>query len=102
MKPSSSGPLTDTIFALSSGPPPAAIAVIRVSGPAARLALGRLSGRVPEPRPAALARIHDPASGALLDEAVVLWFPGPNSGTGGGVAALQIHGGRGGHAAVLK
>ena len=102
MKPSSSGPLTDTIFALSSGPPPAAIAVIRVSGPAARLALERLSGRVPEPRRAALARIHDPASGTLLDEALVLWFPGPKSETGEDLAELQIHGGRAVIAAVLK
>jgi tRNA modification GTPase len=102
MKPSSSGPLTDTIFALSSGPPPAAIAVIRVSGPAARLALERLIGRVPEPRRAALARIHDPASGILLDEALALWFPGPRSETGEDSAELQIHGGRAVIAAVLK
>jgi tRNA modification GTPase len=102
MKPSSPGPLTDTIFALSSGPPPAAIAVIRVSGPAARLALERLIGRVPEPRRAALARIHDPASGVLLDEALALWFPGPRSETGEDSAELQIHGGRAVIAAVLK
>jgi tRNA modification GTPase len=102
MKPNSPGPLTDTIFALSSGPPPAAIAVIRVSGPAARLALERLIGRVPEPRRAALARIHDPASGVLLDEALALWFPGPRSETGEDSAELQIHGGRAVIAAVLK
>ncbi|HXU59792.1 MAG TPA: tRNA uridine-5-carboxymethylaminomethyl(34) synthesis GTPase MnmE, partial [Verrucomicrobiae bacterium] len=102
MKPSSPGPLTDTIFALSSGPPPAAIAVIRVSGPAARLALERLIGRVPEPRRAALARIHDPASGVHLDEALALWFPGPRSETGEDSAELQIHGGRAVIAAVLK
>ncbi len=102
MKPSSPGPLTDTIFALSSGPPPAAIAVIRVSGPAARLALEQLIGRVPEPRRAALARIHDPASGVLLDEALALWFPGPRSETGEDSAELQIHGGRAVIAAVLR
>jgi tRNA modification GTPase len=102
MKPSSSGPLTDTIFALSSGPPPAAIAVIRVSGPAARLALERLIGRVPEPRRAALARIHDPMSGVLLDEALALWFPGPKSETGEDMAELQIHGGRAVISAVLS
>jgi tRNA modification GTPase len=102
MKPSASEPLTDTIFALSSGPPPAAIAVIRISGPAARLALEQLVGRVPEPRRAALARIHDPASGVLLDEALVLWFPGPKSETGEDLAELQIHGGRAVIAAVLK
>jgi tRNA modification GTPase len=102
MKPSSSGPVTDTIFALSSGPPPAAIAVIRVSGPAARVALERLIGRVPDPRRAALARVRDPASGVLLDEALVLWFPGPRSETGEDLAELQIHGGRAVIAAVLK
>jgi tRNA modification GTPase len=102
MKSSSSGPLTDTIFALSSGPPPAAIAVIRVSGPAARLALERLIGRVPEQRRAALARVHDPVSGVLIDEALVLWFPGPRSETGEDLAELQIHGGRAVIAAVLK
>ncbi len=102
MKLSPSRPLTDTIFALSSGPPPAAIAVIRVSGPAARLALDRLIGRVPEPRRAALARVHDPASGVLLDEALALWFPGPRSETGEDLAELQIHGGRAVIAAVLK
>src|SRR5215471_18936224 len=101
MKPSSSGPLADTIFALSSGPPPAAIAVIRVSGPAARLALERLIGRVPEPRRAALARVTDPASGVLLDEALALWFPGPRSETGEDAAELQIHGGRAVIAGVL-
>jgi tRNA modification GTPase len=102
MKSSSSGPLADTIFALSSGPPPAAIAVIRVSGPAARLALERLIGRVPEPRRAALARVHEPASGVLIDEALALWFPGPKSETGEDLAELQIHGGRAVIAAVLK
>jgi len=102
MKPSWSGPLADTIFALSSGPPPAAIAVIRVSGPAARLALERLIGRVPEPRRAALARVRDPASGVLLDEALALWFPSPKSETGEDMVELQIHGGRAIIVAVLK
>jgi tRNA modification GTPase len=102
MKPSTSAPLIDTIFALSSGPPPAAIAVIRVSGPAARLAFERLIGRVPEPRRAALVQVHDPASGVLLDEALALWFPGPRSETGEDLAELQIHGGRAVIAAVLK
>src|SRR5947208_9956985 len=102
MNPRTSGPPPDPIFALSSGQPPAAIAVIRVSGPAARLALERLTGRVPEPRRATLGRIHDPASGTLLDEALVLWFPGPKSETGEDLAELQIHGGRAIIAAVLK
>src|SRR5215207_8439516 len=85
---------TDTIFALSSGRPPAAIAVIRISGPRARHALEALTGRVPEPRRAALARVRDPQSGEVLDEALALFFPGPKSETGEDTAELQLHGGR--------
>ncbi len=94
--------MTETIFALSSGPPPAAIAVIRISGAGARLALEKMIGRVPEPRRAALARVSDPATGHLLDEALALWFPGPKSETGEDMAELQLHGGRAVIAAVLK
>jgi tRNA modification GTPase len=82
-----------TIFALSSGRPPAAIAVVRISGPQARLALERLTGRVPQPRQAALVRVHEPASGEVIDEALGLWFPAPHSETGEDVAELQLHGG---------
>jgi tRNA modification GTPase len=91
----------DTIFALSSGRPPVAIAVIRVSGPRARVALETLAGRVPEPRRARFARLRDGPGGDVLDEAVTLWFPGPNSETGEDVAELQVHGGRAVIAAVL-
>jgi tRNA modification GTPase len=95
---SMSGP---TIFALSSGRPPAAIAVIRVSGPRARFAVETLIGRVPAARQAALARIRDPASSEVIDEALVLWFPAPRSETGEDLAELQLHGGRAVIAAVL-
>jgi tRNA modification GTPase len=91
-----------TIFALSSGRPPAAIAVVRISGPQARIALERLIGRVPQPRQAALARVHDPASGEAIDEALALWFPAPHSETGEDVAELQLHGGQAVIAGVLK
>src|SRR4030081_2383497 len=91
----------DTIFALSSGRPPAAIAVIRVSGPRARVALEKLVGRVPEPRRAALARVRDSATGDIIDEGLALWFPAPNSETGEDIAELQVHGGRAVIAAVL-
>jgi len=84
----------DTIFALSSGRPPAAIAVIRVSGPGARLSLMATMGRVPEPRRATFARLRDPAGEEMIDEALVLWFPGPQSETGEDMAELQVHGGR--------
>lgn len=87
-------PDRSTIFALSSGRLPAAIAVVRISGPSAGAALKALIGRVPEPRQAALARVRDPASGEAIDEALVLWFPGPHSETGEDVAELQLHGGQ--------
>jgi len=89
----------DTIFALSSGAPPAGVGVIRVSGPAAREALLALAGRVPAPRRASLARLRD-AEGALLDEALVLWFPGPATATGEDLAEFHCHGGRAVVAAV--
>ncbi len=89
------------IFALSSGRPPAAIAVVRVSGPAAGGALERLTGRVPAPRQAALVRVRDPATGEAIDEALALWFPAPHSETGEDVAELQLHGGHAVIAAVL-
>ncbi|QDH33438.1 tRNA uridine-5-carboxymethylaminomethyl(34) synthesis GTPase MnmE [Porphyrobacter sp. YT40] len=88
-----------TIFALSSGAPPAGVGVIRVSGPQARVALEALAGRVPTPRRASLARLRG-ADGALLDEALALWFPGPNTATGEDLAEFHCHGGRAVIAAV--
>src|SRR5436305_1198248 len=84
----------DTIFALSSGCPPAAIGVIRISGPRAGAALEAVIGRVPQPRRATLARVRDPADAEFIDDALALWFPAPNSETGEDLAELQIHGGR--------
>ena len=94
-------PTRDTIFALSSGRPPAAIAVVRISGSSALQALEQLSGRLPEPRKAVLARLRHPATGEVIDEALALWFPGPHSETGEDTAELQLHGGRAVVAAVL-
>jgi tRNA modification GTPase len=91
-----------TIFALSSGRPPAAIAVVRISGGQTRRALEQLTGRVPEPRRAALVRVRDPASGEAIDEGLALWFPAPRSETGEDVAELQLHGGQAVIAGVLK
>jgi tRNA modification GTPase len=92
----------DTIFALSSGRPPAAIAVIRISGPQAGVALRALIGRLPQPRRATLARVRDPVGGETIDEGLALWFPRPGSETGEDVAELQIHGGRAVIAATLR
>ena len=94
-------PDRSTIFALSSGRPPAAIAVVRVSGPAAGRALETLIGRRPQPRKAALARVREPGTGELIDEALALWFPAPHSETGEDVAELQLHGGQAVIVAVL-
>jgi tRNA modification GTPase len=90
-----------TIFALSSGRPPAAIAVVRVSGPQARCVLEKLIGRVPAPRQAALVRVREPGSGETIDEGLALWFPAPRSETGEDMAELQLHGGHAVIAAVL-
>ena len=90
-----------TIFALSSGRPPAAIAVVRVSGPRAGEALTALGGKLPEPRKAVLRRLRHPRTKAVLDEALALWFPGPNTETGEDMAELHLHGGRAVIAAVL-
>jgi tRNA modification GTPase len=95
-----SGADASTIFALSSGSPPAAIAIVRISGPAARDALVAMVGRVPKPRAATVAWLRDPASGERLDRALVLSFPGPGSATGEDLAELHLHGGRAVVAAV--
>lgn len=84
----------DTIFALSSGAPPAAIAIIRISGAAAFSAVRALTGRVPEPRRASLVELKHPESGDVLDHALVLTFPGPQSASGEDLAELHLHGGR--------
>lgn len=88
-----------TIFALSSGAAPSAIGVIRVSGPQAGAALIALADRLPSPRRASLVQLRDGA-GAVLDEALTLWFPGPNTATGEDLAELHCHGGRAVIAAV--
>lgn len=84
----------DTIYALSSGRPPVAVAVVRISGPHAGDALKALIGKIPEPRRAMFARIRDPQSGEIIDEALALFFPGPKSETGEDTAEIQLHGGR--------
>lgn len=91
----------DTIFALSSGSPPAAVAVVRISGPRADAAVQALAGRLPEPRVASLASLRA-AGGERLDTALVLRFPGPASATGEDVAELHLHGGRAVVAGVLE
>lgn len=86
-------PRDQTIFALSSGRAPSAIAVVRVSGSQAGAALTTLAGKLPAPRQASRRLLHD-GGGQPIDDAVVLWFPGPGSATGEDIAEFHIHGGR--------
>ena len=84
----------DTIFALSSGRLPAAIAVVRISGINARLGLETFGVKLPEPRRAARAQLIDPDSRETIDDALALWFQGPKSETGEDMVELHLHGGR--------
>lgn len=94
--------MTDTIFALSSGRPPAAIAIVRISGGTANAAAQSLAGELPEPRVAALRRLRSPQTGDLLDEALVLRFEAQKSATGEDLVELHCHGGRAVVDAVLR
>ena len=82
-----------TIYALSSAPGRAGVAVVRVSGPGAVEVVERIAGLLPAPRKAALRTLTG-ADGAAIDTALVLWFPAPASFTGEDVAEFHIHGGR--------
>jgi tRNA modification GTPase len=83
----------DTVFALASGAGRAAIAIFRISGPDSAQGLTALCGSLPLPRRAVVRALHD-AHGDLLDRAMVLWFPGPQSYTGEDAAELHVHAGR--------
>ncbi|MCG9915260.1 MAG: tRNA uridine-5-carboxymethylaminomethyl(34) synthesis GTPase MnmE [Phenylobacterium sp.] len=93
--------MTDTIYAPATAPGRAAVAVVRLSGPDAGRVLYAMGGRLPAPRRAALRRLRD-GEGALLDEALVLWFPGPGSYTGEDSVELHLHGGPAVLAGVLQ
>lgn len=86
-------PREQTIFALSSGRPPSAISIVRVSGPQAGTVLAVLAGKLPVPRMATRALVRD-AGQQPIDDSVILWFPGPASATGEDVAEFHVHGGR--------
>jgi tRNA modification GTPase len=82
----------DTIFAIASGARRAAVAVLRVSGPDSARLLAALAGRLPAARRAVVRRMRH--AGEVLDQALVLWLPGPGSYTGEDCAELHLHGGR--------
>lgn len=83
----------DTIYALSSGALPSGVAVVRVSGPRAGSVLKTLAGGLPSPRAAVLRSIRS-RNESVIDEGLVLWFPGPASFTGEDCAEFHLHGGR--------
>src|SRR5215472_426389 len=86
--------MNDTVFALSSAPGRAGVAVVRVSGPAASACIESLTaGTLPAPRSAALKRLHD-GQGHAIDQALVLWFPRPASFSGEDTVEFHVHGGR--------
>ena len=85
--------MSDTVFALATAPGRAAVAVIRLSGPGCAAALKAIAGEGLKPRQAGLRPLKA-ADGAVLDQALVLWFPGPASYTGEDAAELHLHGGR--------
>ena len=82
-----------TIYALSSGPGTSGIAVVRISGEETSKAIQLLTGKsVPKPRVATLRKINKINSSELIDEGIILWFPGPESYTGEDMAEIQVHG----------
>ena len=90
-----------TIYALASGRPPAAIAILRVSGPQAHEAGREIAGELPDAREVGLRELRYPQTGLLLDRAIVLRFDAPASSTGEDVVEFQVHGGRAVADAVL-
>ena len=82
-----------TIYALSSGPGTSGIAVIRISGPEASLVIKKLTKKsIPKPRVATIRKINYINTSELIDEGMILWFPGPESYTGEDLAEIHVHG----------
>ena len=93
--------MMDTIFALSSGSLPSGVAVVRISSPRTRFVVETFCREVPKPRRASLRKLWS-SSGMLMDEGLVLWFPGPKSFTGEDCCEFQVHGGRAVVSALLE
>ena len=82
-----------TIYALSTGPGISGVAIIRISGEESSKVVESLTGKkVPEPRVATLRKINKITTSELIDEGIILWFPGPESYTGEDMAEIQVHG----------
>ena len=84
-----------TIYALSTGPGVSGVAIIRISGSEASNVIKSLTGKeIPRPRMATLRKINNINTSELIDEGIILWFPGPESYTGEDMAELHVHGGK--------
>ena len=82
-----------TIYALSSGPGISGVAIIRISGPEAAKVIKALTGKeIPKPRMATLTKINNINTSELIDEGIIIWFPGPESYTGEDMVEIHIHG----------
>ena len=91
-----------TIYALSSSPGLSGVAVIRISGSEAeKIILSLTKKTMPPPRVATLRKIINSNSNELIDEGIVIWFPGPNSYTGEDMAEFHVHGSKAVIQAVL-
>ena len=92
-----------TIYALSSGPGVSGVAIIRISGPDASKVVQNLTGKeIPTPRMATLRKINNSNTFELIDEGIIIWFPGPESYTGEDMAEIHVHGGKAVILAVQK
>ncbi len=84
-----------TIYALSSGPGVSGVAIIRISGSEASKVIKTLTGKeIPQPRVATLRKINNINTSELIDEGIIIWFPGPESYTGEDMAEIHVHGGK--------
>jgi tRNA modification GTPase len=84
-----------TIYALSTGPGVSGVAIVRISGPQASNVLKSLTGKkIPKPRTATLRKINNINTSELIDEGIIIWFPGPESYTGEDMAEIHVHGGK--------
>jgi len=84
-----------TIYALSSGPGISGVAIVRISGSEASEVIRLLTGReIPKPRMATLRKINNINTSELIDEGIIIWFPGPESYTGEDMGEIHVHGGK--------
>jgi tRNA modification GTPase len=84
-----------TIYALSTGPGISGVAIIRISGVEASSAIKLLTNKeMPKPRMATLRKINNINTSELIDEGIIIWFPGPESYTGEDMAEIHVHGGK--------